>query len=132
MQEQLATLRTWLGDRRDLTVYWSSWLPYQVVTREMFAAGFRPAEPQDSGDGILYSGRWQRGPQVAHVDFLGYVGSRYQKPGPAPAATAGNAVYFVGDWPHQPITELDDGRRWQPVSQPREGFISLSARSAAP
>ena len=123
MQGELATIRAWLTDRRDLTIYWSSWLPSQMVTREMFAAGFRPVDRFHLNDGL-----WRRGRQQARVDFLGYVGSHFQKPGLAPAGIGDEIAYFVGDGARQPITELDDGRHWRVVSSPPEGFITLHRR----
>jgi len=128
MRHELATIARWLEQEKDFTLLWSNWIPYQMVSREMFAAGYRPEDPPQIGTGMAYPGNWQRGEHHVHLDFLGYVNNTYQPPGPSKTVQAGTVTFFVGDCARQPITELLDGRQWQLVSAVPEGFMTLHQR----
>jgi hypothetical protein len=122
----LASIRSWIAGGGDLTLFWSSWLPWQVVRRELLAANFRPrlsTEEGASGQEI-----WKNGLQTVRVGFLGYVGSPYQPPGAVPAERASPRSYFVGDPEGRLVTEIDDGRRWARISPSPLGFLVLYRR----
>lgn len=124
----LALLREQLAHHQETTLLWSGWVPYQLMTRELFAAGFRPKHAPSKSPIHTYPGPWQNGDRVVHVAFLGYEGSPFQAPGLAPASLATPRTLFVGDSARQRVTELDDGRRWQLLSERPEGFISVYER----
>lgn len=128
----LALLREQLSHHQETTLLWSGWVPYQLMTRELFAAGFRPTLPLSNNPILTYPGPWRKGERVVHVEFLGYVGSPFQAPGLAPAALATAHTLFVGDGARQRVTELDDGRRWELLSPRPEGFISVYERVSSP
>lgn len=102
------------------TIFFAGWLPEQMAARELFRAGFTPrATPTGA--------RWTRDARTIETVFLGHVGSPHQPPGLAPARAG--VCYFVGLYGGKvPLTELADGARWQPVSAPTEGFITLYRR----
>ena len=131
VQTDLATIRSWFGGgQRDLTVYWSDWLPLQLATRELLASGFRLPEGHLRQPDKMAAARedWSRDGRIVHLDYLGYADSTYQAPGPAPASTTGTDTYFIGDCANRPITELADDRHWQLLSAMPEGLITLHQR----
>lgn len=128
MTHELATIRSWLEREADLTLLWSNWIPYQMISRELFAAGFRPVEPPRPDTGLSYQGAWQRGDQRVRVAFLGYVQNTHQEPGGPPVIPPDALAYFVGDCAFQPITELPDARQWHLVSAVPQGFLTLFQR----
>jgi hypothetical protein len=126
---ELATVRALLEQNADSTFYWASWLPRQLLFRELLDAGYTPDHAGRRGMMELYDGRWRRGTQTVQVGFLGYAGSLDQPPGPAPASRTPAATYFLGagggKWS---ITELTDRLAWHPVSVITEGFVTLHQR----
>ncbi len=128
VQADLATLRGWLAGPGDVTLYCSSWLTAQVAARELFVAGFRPPEGFSRQGGVPGAEDWRRADQVVHLGFLGYAGSPYQPPGPAPASATGAATYFLGEGAPEALTELADDRHWQLRSATRTGLLTLYRR----
>lgn len=128
VQDDLATVRGWLAGAGDQTLYCSSWLTAQVAARELFAAGFRPPEGFSRKGGVPGAEDWRRAGQVVHLGFLGYAGSPYQPPGPAPASTTGAATYFLGEGVPDVLTELADDRHWHLQSATRTGLLTLYRR----
>ena len=128
MKHELATIREWLEREPDLTLLWSNWIPYQMISRELFAAGYRPVDPPRTVTGLSYQGAWQRGAQRVRVAFLGYVQNTHQEPGGPPVIPPGALTYFVGDCAFQPINQLPDARQWHLVSAVPEGFLTLFQR----
>ena len=128
MRTNLATIRSWLATGRELTIFWANWLPTQMAVRELLAAGFPPPGPVKPGDVAATMQDWRRPGQVVHLGYLGYVGSVYQPPGPAPASLTGPDTYFIGDGANQPITELADRAHWHLLSAVPEGLITLHQR----
>jgi len=129
----LATIRSWLAPqsadgKRPLTIYWANWLPLQMAARELLASGFRPAERHTKDMGPAAEERWHRDGQVVHLRYLGYAGSTFQAPGPAPASGTGTDTYFIGDSAHRPLTELSDNRGWQRLSAVPEGLLTVYQR----
>ena len=128
VRTDLAMIHAWLAGGRDLTLLWANWLPYQVGARELLASGFVPPPRTDLEGGAARGEDWRRAEQVVHLGYLGYVGSPFQPPGPAPASTTGADTYFIGDCAGQPITELADDRHWHLLSAVPEGLITLHQR----
>jgi len=117
---QLELLRAIFARETDATIFFAGWLPEQMVSRELFRAGFTP-------QAIPAGARWSHGARRIEMIFLGHVGSPHQPPGLAPARTG--ACYFVGLYGGKVApTELADGGRWQPFSAPTEGFLTLYRR----
>jgi hypothetical protein len=129
LASELTAVRALLEQNADSTFYWASWLPRQLLFRELLGAGFTPDHTDQRDMMDLYDGRWRRGSQTVQVGFLGYTGSRDQPPGPAPASRTPAATYFLGTgggkWS---ITELADRRAWHQVSAVAEGFVTLHQR----
>ncbi len=125
---ELARLRTIIDQTDRCTLYWSSWLPRQLIYRELVELGFTP-QGFTHPDPMIFDGEWTRGAQTAHVGFLGYIGSPWQPPGRAPASATPAATYFLGNFGGKwPITELEDTREWQVVSSSAEGIVTLHQR----
>jgi len=125
VQADLATLRGWLAGPGDLTLYCSSWLTAQVAARELFSTGFRPPEGFSRKGGVPGAEEWRRAGQVVHLGFLGYAGSPYQPPGPAPASSTGERTYFLGEGAPDTLTELAGEGRWHLQSATRTGLLTL-------
>jgi hypothetical protein len=66
------------------------------------------------------------------VAYLGYIGSPYQPPGPAPASLATTNTCFISDGAGYAVTEIADNRHWQLVSPASKGFVILYLRRAGP
>lgn len=128
MRTDLARIRYWLSEGHDLTLLWANWLPGQIALRELLAAGFSPVGGIASTPDLHPTAIWRRQDQVVHLEYLGYVGSIYQPPGPAAAGSTAAFTYFIGDCANQPITELADQRRWHLLSHVPEGLITLHQR----
>lgn len=123
---RLAVIRSVLENTPDETIYFAGWLPEQLALRELFAAGFRPQSVADFGS-------WHRGTQTIELRFLGHVGSPYQPAGPAAAPQLDHNPLLIGSYGGKVRpTELADGRCWQAVSAPREGFVTLYRRAPQP
>jgi hypothetical protein len=129
MVTELAALRSIIEQSSDCTLYWSSWLPRQLLLRELFDMGFAPENPPSPDMPALSDGLWRKGAQIVRVGFLGYLGSPYQPPGPAPASSTPAATFFLGTYGGKwPITELNDRLAWHQVSPVAEGFVTLYRR----
>jgi hypothetical protein len=128
MRADLATIRSWLETGRDQTIFWSGWLPLQVAQRELLAAGFHPPDGRLAEPKAAPRETWRRQGQVVQLGFLGYVGSEFQAPGPAPASTTGLDTHAIGgnDW--GVLAELADDRRWSSISFMSQGLIVLYQR----
>lgn len=125
----LATIRSWLtGDQRELTVYWANWLPVQIAKRELLAAGYRPPARHSNDKGAPAAEDWRKDDRLVHLAYLGYAGTTFQAPGPAPASTTGTATYFIGDSANLQLTELADGRSWHLLSPMPEGLTTVYQR----
>jgi len=127
MLVELQRLADIFATPRDITVYWSNWLPAQVASRELLRAGFRP-----QGLALTFwwdYSRWTRGLQTVHLLYLGYVGSPYQDPRRLPRTTTARDTYFLGDYSgKKKLYELPDGLHWHLLSVPAEGFTTLFQR----
>lgn len=120
--EQLGHLRTSLARGGDRTIYFAAWLPEQMVSRELFAAGFKP---ERTGEFT----RWRRNRQIVDAHFLAHASSSDQPTRLAPAPDFADECLFVGLFGGKiPPRELADGRRWRAISVPSEGFITIYRR----
>jgi hypothetical protein len=115
----LAQLRQFAGLLRTAprtTVYFSGWLPYQMVVRVLRAGGFDFKTGTLAPTTMPYVGDWDDGRHRVRIDYLAYRTSTFFRPGYHPGNPTGEHTYFVGDLSGvQPITELADRRDWVPL-----------------
>ncbi|MFA5058389.1 MAG: hypothetical protein WC485_09770 [Opitutaceae bacterium] len=98
------------------TVYFSGWLPYQMVIRMLRAEGFAFKTGKLAPTTMPYVGDWNDGRHCVHIDYLAYRTSPFFHPDYRPENLTGEHTYFVGDLSGlQPITELADQRDWVPL-----------------
>ena len=135
MREQLARFSALLADAPATTVYYSGWLPYQIITRILRDQGYTFQSRRLAANSMPYSGLWARGDRTVRTDYLAYRTSEYFDPVRQPVNSTGEHTYFLGDLNVlEPITALADSRTWQPL-WPEHGhrFVTfLQRRAPAP
>jgi hypothetical protein len=120
-QQQLALIRASLALGSDCTFHLAGWLPEQIISRELFLAGFVPRP-----DGRRT--RWQRGMQIVDTCFVGS-DEPSEPAGEAEPLMLGGNSYLINLYGGKaPPAELPDGRHWHALSLPTEGFITLYRR----
>jgi hypothetical protein len=116
MLAQLRQFAVILRTAPETTVYFSGWLPYQLVVRVLRNAGCAFKTGTLAATTMPYVGVWEGNGCRVHLDYLAYQASEFFQPGYHPGNPTGEQTFFVGDLSGiQPITELADQRHWVPL-----------------
>lgn|GEM_PF-1395866 len=116
MLAQLRQFAVILRAAPQTTVYFSGWLPYQMVVRVLRAEGWVFKTGSLAPTTMPYVGVWEGNGCHVHLDYLAYQTSEFFRPGFHPENPTGEQTFFVGDLSGiQPITELSDQRHWVPL-----------------
>jgi hypothetical protein len=130
MLAQLAEFSARLHRTPAATVYYSGWLPYQMIVRMLRAEGYEFKGRTLVANTMPYTGDWSAANRAVRIDYLAYRGSEYFDPTRHPANPTGENTFFIGDLSgEQPITELADGGNWQPLwPEHRWRFVTFHQR----
>jgi hypothetical protein len=112
--DQLDRFTELLNAAPDATVYYSGWLPYQIVTRVLRSGDFHYTTRLLATNSMPYAGEWRHAARRVRTEYLAYRTSPYFDPRLHPSHRAHESVFFIGDLnAFEPVTELADGGQWQ-------------------